>query len=66
MHNDFPPTFILHATADKLFSGRSSIAPHQKLLDLEASSELHIYADRDHQFDMAPSMTQATVAVAEL
>lgn len=31
-------------------------------MDLGVSSELHVYADRDHAFERAPPMTRATVA----
>jgi acetyl esterase/lipase len=62
LHEAFPPAILFHATADQLFDIRSSIAMHQRLIELDVSTELHIYADRDHEFDMAPSMTQATVA----
>jgi acetyl esterase/lipase len=62
LHKDFPPTVVLHATADRLFAVRSSVALHQRLTDLDVSAELHLYADRDHGFDRAPSMTRATVA----
>jgi acetyl esterase/lipase len=62
LHKDFPPTIVLHATADKLFDVRSSVSLHQRLMDLGVSTELHVYADRDHAFDRAPSMAHATVA----
>lgn len=62
LHQDFPPTILFHATADKLFDARSSTALHQRLVDLGISTELHVYADRDHAFERAPSMTRATVS----
>lgn len=62
LHKDFPPTIVFHATADQLIGTHSSMVLHRKLVELGVSTELHIYADRDHEFDMAPSMTQATVA----
>lgn len=61
LHEDFPPTIILHATADKVIAIRSSITLHQRLLDLGVPADLHIYADRDHAFDTAPLMMEATV-----
>lgn len=60
LHEDFPPTIILHGTADKLIGIGSSITLHQRLVDLGVPTDLHIYAERDHAFDMAPSMTEAT------
>lgn len=61
LHEDFPPTIIFHATADKLIGIGSSITLHQRLVDLGVPTDLHIYAERDHAFDRAPSMTEATV-----
>jgi acetyl esterase/lipase len=34
---------------------------HRRLSDLGVPTDLHIYADRDHGFDLAPSMLAATV-----
>ena len=31
LHKDFPPPVVFHATADKLFDVRSSVALHQRL-----------------------------------
>jgi acetyl esterase/lipase len=61
---DYPPTVLFHATADRMINPRSSVAFHQRLLELGVSTELHIYADRDHVFDAAPSMMAATVPAA--
>jgi acetyl esterase/lipase len=61
LHKDFPPTIIFQGTADKLLGIRSSVTLHQRLVELGVPADLHIYADRDHAFDMAPSMTEATV-----
>jgi acetyl esterase/lipase len=58
---DFPPTLIVHATADQLLDPRSSVALHQRLVELGVPSELHIYAGRDHEFDVAPSTKAVTV-----
>jgi acetyl esterase/lipase len=48
LHKDFPPTILVHGAGDRLFAARSSVALHQKLLELGGSTELHIYSDRDH------------------
>ncbi len=57
----FPPTILLHATADSVIGVQASIAMHRRLSDLGVPTDLHIYADRDHGFDLAPSMLAATV-----
>lgn len=57
----FPPTIILHGTGDRLYPFRCSVALHRRLTELGVSSDLHLYADRDHAFERAPSMIAATV-----
>lgn len=57
----FPPTIIFHGTADAMINYRSSVALHERLLELGVPTELHTFTGRDHEFDQAPSMTQATV-----
>lgn len=58
----FPPSILLHATADSVIGVQASIAMHRRLSDLGVPTDLHIYADRDHGFDLAPSMLAATVS----
>lgn len=64
LHKDFPPTIIFQGTADRLLGIRPSVTLHQRLVDLGVPADLHIYADRDHAFDTAPSMTEATARAA--
>lgn len=59
----FPPTILLHGTADKALNARSSLALHQRLLELGVPTDLHLFAGRDHEFDRAPSLTTATSAM---
>jgi acetyl esterase/lipase len=59
---DFPPTILLHGTADKALGTRSSLALHRRLTDLGVPADLHLYAGRNHEFDRAPTMTAATSA----
>ena len=58
----FPPTILFHGTADSAIATAASVALHQRLNKLGVPSDLHIYAGRDHEFDLAPSMLEATVA----
>jgi acetyl esterase/lipase len=60
----FPPTVIFHGGTDKIMNYRSSVALHRRLTGLGVPAELHVYRGRDHEFDMAPTMTAATVAAA--
>jgi acetyl esterase/lipase len=57
----YPPTILLHATQDTVIGSTASIALHRRLCALGVPSDLHIYADRGHGFDLAPSMLAATV-----
>lgn len=59
----FPPTILLHATADSVIGSDASIALHRRLSGLGVPSDLHIYAGRGHGFDLAPSMLAATIDV---
>ena len=58
----FPPTILLHGTADRVMDTRSSFALHRRLTGLGVPSDLHFYAERDHEFDRAPSLTEVTTA----
>lgn len=60
----FPPTVLLHGTADAAIPYRASLSLHRRLIELGVPSDLHLYASRDHEFDNAPSMLQATAAAA--
>ncbi len=58
----FPPTILLHATKDSTIGPEASIALHRHLTGLGVPSDLHVYAGRDHGFDLAPSMLAGTVS----
>jgi acetyl esterase/lipase len=58
----FPPTILLHGTADRALGSRSSLTLHRRLLDLGVPTDLHLYAGRDHEFDRAPTAGAATTA----
>lgn len=60
----FPPTILFHATTDSVIGPQASFAFHRRLADLGVPADLHIYAGRDHGFDLAPSMLAATVRAA--
>jgi len=57
----FPPTILFHATRDSVIGPEASIALHRRLSSLGVPADLHVYAARDHGFDLAPSMLAATV-----
>jgi acetyl esterase/lipase len=58
----FPPTALLHGTADSAIPFRASVNLHRRLTELGVPSDLHLYAGRNHEFDMAPSICATAVA----
>lgn len=60
----FPPTILFHGAADQTVNPRSSLVFHQRLIERGIPSDLHIYAERDHGFDRAPSLLDVVVPAA--
>ncbi len=62
----FPPTFLLHGTADKMISCVTSQRMFNALHETGGMVELHLYPGHTHEFARLPSMmapTQAEVAL---
>jgi acetyl esterase/lipase len=51
---DFPPTLLIHGSADELVPVSSSRAMWDALRRAGAPCEVHIYADQPHAFDAQP------------
>jgi acetyl esterase/lipase len=58
----FPPTIFFHGTADRVHDVKGSSSLHCRLLELGVPSDLHVYAGRQHDFDIAPSMLPVTTS----
>lgn len=58
----FPPTVVLHGSADVAIRADSSTALYQRLAQAGVPCELHLYSGADHEFDRAPHMTRVTAA----
>jgi acetyl esterase/lipase len=59
----FPPTILLHGTADMLMAHASSLNLFEKLQEVQVPSELHLFSGVNHEFDMTPSLTEVSAAV---
>jgi len=51
---DYPPTLLIHGTADELVPVEASIVMFEKLREAGVPTELHLYADQAHGFDATP------------
>src|SRR5215212_2720059 len=55
VRKDFPPTLLIHGTADIVVNYRESLRLFEALEQAGASVELHLYAGQPHAFDAAPA-----------
>jgi acetyl esterase/lipase len=62
----FPPTMLLHGTADTLIPWRSSALLHGALVDAGVEADLRLYAGQQHAFDAAPSFGREIAGAAAL
>ncbi len=60
VHPAFPPTMLLHGTADAMVPHSSSEAMHAALQHAGVYSELHLYGGQIHEFDAAATMCALT------
>ncbi|MCL6445257.1 MAG: alpha/beta hydrolase [Alicyclobacillus sp.] len=59
----FPPTILLHGTADMLVAHAGSLSLFEKLQAAQVPSELHLLSGVNHEFDITPSLTEASATV---
>jgi acetyl esterase/lipase len=55
---NFPPTVILHGTADRFIPAASSMRLYERLQASGVPAELHLVAGQDHEFDMTPGFAE--------
>lgn len=63
---DYPPTFLLHGTADAIVPFTTSLQMFEKLQEKGVAVELHLYPGHTHEFVRLPSMlasVQAEIAL---
>lgn len=54
VNDHFPPTLLIHGTADTLVPPQASIRMYEDLVRSGIPVELHMYADQPHAFDAEP------------
>ncbi len=59
----FPPTILLHGTADMLVAHAGSFSLFERLQAVQVPSELHFFSGVNHEFDSTPSLTEVSTAV---
>lgn len=58
----FPPTLLIHGTADELVPRTASVRMYERLLDAGVPVELHMYAEQRHAFDVQPQFGRQCAA----
>lgn len=62
----YPPTFLLHGTADKMVSCITSLRMFEALHDKGVTVELHLYPLHTHEFVRLPSMLTPVMSEIDL
>lgn len=62
----FPPTLLIHGTADEVVSHRESVRMFEALEAADVPVELHLYAGQPHAFDAAPAFGRQCAQVMDL
>lgn len=60
--SSFPPTLLIHGTADELVPRSASIKMYERLLEAGVPVELHMYAEQLHAFDAQPQFGRQCAA----
>ena len=55
VHPGYPPTMLIHGTADELVPTLATIVMYEALAESGVPVEVHLYADQPHGFDADPS-----------
>lgn len=61
----FPPTILFHGTTDSVVASAASTVLSETLAASDVSSEVHLIAGVDHEFDATPSLTDVCVPAVE-
>ncbi|MEJ2130750.1 MAG: alpha/beta hydrolase [Gammaproteobacteria bacterium] len=62
VHAQFPPTFMLHGTADKVVPPTASLRMYEELAAVGARVELHMYAEQPHGYARRADWLEPTMA----
>lgn len=63
---NFPPTLIVTGNKDELVPVQWNLAMYNKLAEVGASVELHVYADQPHAFDREPPFGRQVADIMRL
>jgi acetyl esterase/lipase len=63
---DFPPTIIITGNKDELVPVQQNLAMYNRLIEVGASAELHVYGDAPHAFDATPEFGRQAAAIMAL
>lgn len=58
----FPPTMLIHGTADTVVPPLASVRMYEELVRAKVPVELHMYAEQPHAFDSAPDFGRQCAA----
>lgn len=59
---DFPPTMLIHGTADTTVPPLASVRMYEALVEAGVPVELHMYAEQPHAFDAQPAFGRQCAA----
>jgi acetyl esterase/lipase len=59
VNNGYPPTLLVHGTADQRVPHSMTLHMYQALEDAGVPVDLHLYAGQDHSFDQDPQFCEA-------
>lgn len=62
----FPPTMLIHGTADELVPPLASLVMYEALVKAKVPVELHMYAEQAHAFDAEPRFGRQCAAEMKL
>ncbi len=60
VHADFPPTQLIHGTADELVPVKATFLMYEELVRHGVPVDLHIHAEQPHAFDAQPAFGRVT------
>lgn len=66
VHATYPPTLLIHGTADELVPHEASLEMYRALLAAGAAAELHTYNGAPHAFDVLPEFGRQAVDLLAL
>lgn len=58
----YPPTLLIHGTADTIVPTAASLRMYEQLVDAGVPVDLHLYAEQPHAFDAAPDFGRLCAA----